>query len=73
MTRSLLSQAFPNNPLAIRAMEVFEQILPNNPIWVDGDFQQPNDNAQIDFSVWPVDSSDPLSSFGWAEFGMSNF
>lgn len=69
-TRWLLSTTFSDNPLASRALEVIQQILPNPaPTPVFPAVQEFNGDATDFTTMFPLDSSDPLSSFGWPDFG----
>lgn len=68
-TRMLLRTTFIDNPLAVRALEVMGQIFPEPPSVFELPTSQQFDEAAADFSMWEFDSSDPLSSFGWPDFG----
>jgi transcriptional regulatory protein GAL4 len=66
-TRRLLSTNFADNPLASRSLEVLERLVPGatpqGGVAPTG-YLEP---SMIDFSIWPMDTDDPLNAFGWPE------
>ena len=70
-TRRLFS-TFSGNPLAVRALEVIERVLPNPPTLSESPSNQQFDEVAIDLSLWPLESSDPFSAFGWPDFGWAS-
>lgn len=66
--RLMLSTTFSDNSLAGRALEVIQRVFPQPVSHFDLPIPQRPEDATIDFSLWPFDSTDS-SSMGWLDFG----
>ena len=65
----LLSTIFFGNPLASRILQVLDRLIPGGPSPTDDIAYGNFESSVMDFSMWPLDTEDPLSGFGWPEFG----
>ena len=69
MTYRLLSTGFSDNPLAYRSLQVLDRLVPNTTPQGDNFGAGNSEPSFMDFSMWPMDTDDPLNAFGWPEYG----
>jgi transcriptional regulatory protein GAL4 len=69
ITHNLLLTRFSSNPLALRSLQVLERLVPKVAQPGDPDPSFNFEPTLMDFSMWPVDTDDPLNAFGWPEYG----
>ncbi|OAL20819.1 hypothetical protein AYO22_08447 [Fonsecaea multimorphosa] len=68
-TRTLLSTTFSRNQLASRILQVLDRLIPGV-TFQDETLAGGNiESGVMDFSMWPLGTDDPLSAFGWPEYG----
>ncbi|CAJ2509329.1 Uu.00g143550.m01.CDS01 [Anthostomella pinea] len=69
MVRNILRNVLAENTLAARCADILDHILPHHPQdFTFSDIGQ-IDFDTMDFSLWPVDQTDILSSLGWPDAG----
>jgi hypothetical protein len=65
----MLSTSFGNNPLAGRCLGVLDRLVPDSTPQAEELASVYFEPTMMDFSMWPMDSTDPLNAFGWPDLG----
>jgi hypothetical protein len=66
-SRSPLSTSFGDNPMAARSLRVLDRVIPAK-IPLEDDLPPSFfESSMMDFSLWNMDTNEPLDDFGWPD------